>query len=284
MITVVNKHKLPPKRRIHKNVAAYCRVSTLQDQQYNSLEAQQSFYEKFVGSHPEWELVGIYADQASGRNNKKMNAFQQMIADCRAGKIDLILVKSISRMGRNTVEFLKVCSELNCLGVEVFFELERLYAGNPKALRLLTIFASLYQNESESKSYAVTWGLRVRFADGSSKLANRICYGYGHDENGELVPIPEEAEVVRMLYAWHEQGFSLRKISAQLQERNILSPRGNPKWGVETIRQILQNEKYRGDVLLQKTFVADYFTGRQAPNKGEYAKYLLTGHHEAIVK
>ncbi len=284
MVRVVKKCASLPRIKFVKRVAAYCRVSTLQELQYNSLEAQRSYYEKMVAKHPEWTLVGIYADQKSGRNNKKMVEFQRMMADCRAGKIDLIFIKSISRMGRNTVQFLEACIELYSLGVEIFFEVEQLYASDPQAMRMLTIYASLYQNESESKSYAITWGLRVRFSDGSSKVANKICYGYGHDENGELVPIPEEADVIRMIYAWHSQGVSLRSISARLQEQNLLSPRGKPKWGIETIRKILQNEKYRGDVLLQKTFVADFFTGRQTPNRGEHTKYLITEHHEAIIK
>lgn len=205
------------------------------------------------------------------------------MADCRAGKIDFILIKSISRMGRNTVDLLEACGELRNLGVEVFFEVERLYTSDPKAVRMLTIFASLHQNESETKSFAITWGYRMRFADGSSKMANRVRYGYKHNEEGELVSIPEEAEVVRTVYTWYSQGWSLRKISAELQQRAIPSPRGNSKWGIETIRKILQNEKYRGNVLLQKTFVADFFTGRQAKNRGEYEQYLLCNHHEAII-
>lgn len=283
MIKITKIHARPPRMRFRKKVAVYCRVSTQQEIQYNSLEAQRTYYEKLIASRSEWTLVDIYADQASGRNNKKMNGFQRMMADCRANKIDLILVKSISRMGRNTVEFLKACSELNYLGVEVFFEVEKVYASDPRAVRMLTIFAGLYQNESEAKSFAIAWGHRVRFSDGSSKMANRICYGYEHNENGELVPVPKEAEAVRMIFAWHGQGWSLRKISAELQRRDILSPRGNSKWGIETIRKILQNEKYHGDVILQKTYVADFFTGRQAINKGEYAKYLISGHHEAII-
>ena len=284
MIKITKIHARPPRMRFHKKVAVYCRVSTQQEIQYNSLEAQRTYYEKLIASRSEWTLVDIYADQASGRNNKKMNGFQRMMADCRANKIDLILVKSISRMGRNTVEFLKACSELNRLGVEVFFEVEKVYASDPRAVRMLTIFAGLYQNESESKSFAIAWGHRVRFADGSSKMANRICYGYEHNENGELVPVPKEAEVVRMIFAWRYQGWSLRKISAELQRRDILSPRGKAKWGIETIQKILQNEKYLGDVLLQKTYVADFFTGRQAINKGEYTKYLISEHHEAIIE
>ena len=123
-----------------KKVAAYCRVSTQQEMQYNSLTAQHSYYEKLVAKHPEWTLVGIYADQKSGRNNKKMNDFQRMLADCRARKIDLILIKSISRMGRNTVQLLMACSELRDLGVEVYFEVEKLYASDPKAIILLCSF------------------------------------------------------------------------------------------------------------------------------------------------
>ena len=283
MMKITKIHARPPRMRFRKKVAVYCRVSTQQEVQYNSLEAQRTYYERLIENRPEWTLVGIYADQASGRNNKKMNDFQRMLADCRARKIDLILVKSISRMGRNTVEFLKACSELNCLGVEVFFEVEKVYASDPRAVRMLTIFAGLYQNESEAKSFAIAWGHRVRFADGSSKMANRICYGYEHDENGELVPVPKEAEVVRMIYAWRSQGWSLRRISVELQQRDIPSPRGKVKWGIETIRKILQNEKYHGDVLLQKTYVANFFTSRQAANKGEYAKYLISRHHEAII-
>lgn len=203
MVNVITKYTAPPLKRLYKNVAVYCRVSTLQEIQHNSLEAQRSYYEKYIASHPEWRLVEIYADQASGRNDKKMDAFQRMMADSRAGKIDFILIKSISRMGRNTVDLLEACSELRNLGIEVFFEVEKLYASNPKAIRMLTIFASLYQNESETKSFAITWGHRVRFLNGVSGMANRICYGYGHNELGELVTIQKKAAVVCMIYSWH---------------------------------------------------------------------------------
>ena len=282
MVKVITRFTAPPLKRLCKNVAVYCRVSTLQEIQHNSLEAQRSYYTKYISSHPEWRLIEIYADQVSGRSNKKMGDFQRMMTDCRAGKIDLILVKSISRMGRNTVDFLKACSELTSLGIEVFFEVERLYASDPKAVRMLTIFASLYQNERETKSFAIAWGHRVRFADGSSKMANRICYGYKHSEEGKLVPIPEEAEVVRMVYIWHSQGWSLRKISAQLQAQNIPSPRGKPKWGIEMIRKILNNEKYFGNVMLQKTYISNYFTGKQSTNKGEMDRYFLEQHHQVV--
>lgn len=141
-----------PQILTYKKVAAYCRVSTLQEIQHHSLIAQQQYYEQLIRTHPGWIFAGIYADQASGRHNLKMRDFQRMLEDCRNDHIDLILVKSISRMGRNTVQFLQACNELNQLGVDVFFEVEKLYISNPKAVQLLTIYASVYQNESESKS------------------------------------------------------------------------------------------------------------------------------------
>ena len=275
--------KAIPQIAAYKKVAAYCRVSTAQEIQHHSLDAQQQYYEKLIRNQPGWTFVGIYADQASGRNNTRMQAFQQMMDDCRNGKIDLILVKSISRMGRNTVQFLQACDELNRLGVEVFFEVERLYISNPKAVQLLTIHASVYQNESESKSYAVTWGIRTRFADGSSGFVNRPCYGYRQNDEGGLVPIPEEAEIVRCIFECRRQGMSLRKIASMLEGMDVKSPRGNSKWSIETIRKILNNEKYYGNVLLQKTYISDYFTGKQSENKGQLKKYLIENNHKAIV-
>ena len=141
-----------PKMIIHRKVAAYCRVSTQQEIQHHSLEAQLEYYEKRILGTPSWEFEGIYADEASGRNNRKMYDFQRLMDDCRAGKIDLIITKSISRLGRNTLQFLNACAELKALNVDVFFEVEKLYLHNPKAVRLLTIYASVYQNESEVKS------------------------------------------------------------------------------------------------------------------------------------
>lgn len=281
-ITVRPAHALP-QMVIYKKVAAYCRVSTLQEIQHHSLIAQQQYYEQLIRGHPGWVFAGIYTDQASGRHNLKMRDFQRMMEDCRNGHIDLILVKSISRMGRNTVQFLQSCSELNQLGVDVYFEVEKLHIHDPKAVRLLTVYASVYQNESESKSTLVRWGIRTRFANGTSALANRPCYGYRQDADGTLVPVPEETKVVRLIYGLRQQGVSLRKIASHLEEMDARSPRGNPTWSIETIRKILKNEKYYGDVLLQKTYISNYFTGKQAASRGELPQYLLEAHHEAII-
>lgn len=282
IITVRQPHQLPQAIR-PKRVAAYCRVSTMQEIQHHSLEAQRDYYEKLIASRPHWIFVGVYTDQVSGRHNLKMRDFQRMLEDCRNRKIDLILVKSISRMGRNTAQFLQACTELNDLGVDVYFEVEKLHINDPQAVRLLTIYASLYQNESESKSALITWGIRVRFANGSSGFANRPCYGYRRNTDGRLEIVFKEAETVRQIYSWHREGRSLRSISKNLADMGIKPPRGHSKWSIETIRKILNNEKYYGDVLLQKTYISNYFAGKQSVNNGELERYFLEQHHQPIV-
>ena len=219
-----------PQIIIHRKVAAYCRVSTQQEIQHHSLEAQWEYYEKRILSPPGWEFAGIYADEASGRNNRKMYDFQRMMDDCRAGIIDLILVKSISRLGRNTLQFLNACEELKALNVDVYFEVEKLYLHNPKAVRLLTIYASVYQNESEVKSFNTSWGIRKRFANGTSAKANTPCYGYCRNKDGELAVLPEEAAIVQYIYNLRSQGLSLREIKYELERCEIKSPHGKPTW------------------------------------------------------
>ncbi len=268
----------------YTNVAAYCRVSTTQDEQYHSLEAQQEHFEKYISERTWWVFVGIYAERTSGRNNLKMKEFQRMMEDCRAGKIDLILVKSISRLGRNTLQFLQACNELNAINVDVHFEIENLYISDTKLVRMLTVYASLYQNESETKSFAVHWGNLARFQNGDSKFYNRPCYGYRQDEDGILEIVPDEAAVVTLIYEWRAEGASLRTIASRLMEMNIKAPRGGNVWGIETIRKILNNEKYYGDVILQKTYIADFFTGKQVPNRGRCESYLFKDHHPAIIQ
>lgn len=282
IITVRQPHQLPQAIR-PKRVAAYCRVSTMQEIQHHSLEAQRDYYEKLIASRPHWIFVGVYTDQVSGPHNLKMRDFQRMLEDCRNRKIDLILVKSISRMGRNTVQFLQACTELNDLGVDVYFEVEKLHINDPQAVRLLTIYASLYQNESESKSALITWGIRVRFANGSSGFANRPCYGYCRNPAGLLEIVHEEAEIVRQIFTWHREGWSLRCISKALTDMGIKSPRGRSQWSIETIRKILNNEKYYGNVLLQKTYISNYFIGRQSVNDGILEKYVWEDHHNPII-
>lgn len=281
-VTYIPPKFSPPLPQIIK-AAAYCRVSTLQEIQHHSLTAQNKYYKDYICQHPGWIFVGIYSDQSSGRNNRKMRNFQRMLDDCRNGNIDFILVKSISRMGRNTIQFLNACYEFRMLNVDVYFEEEKLHICETEAIRMLTIYASLYQNESESKSHNIRWGIQAGFQSGRSELANRICYGYTKDVNGKLTPDIKKSEIVKTIFRLHSEGASLRDISYQLKNMGILSPRGKPTWSIETIRKILRNEKYYGNVLLQKTFVSNYFNSKQSENQGEYAKYLFENNHEAII-
>lgn len=281
------KH-IPKKLEIPKHltvcrVAAYCRVSTQQEIQFHSLEAQREFFVKQIRRRKNWIFAGIYADQASGKNNQKMPEFQRLMEDCRNGNIDLVLIKSISRMGRNTLQFLMACSELHALGVDLCFEVEHLSNSDPKLYQMLTIFAGLYQNEIEEKSAAIRWTNQVKFAVGTSGYIDRPCYGYRRNEEGKLVPNPVEAAIVRMIFRWHEHGCSLREISQRLYTAAIPSPRGKEAWGIESLRKLLNNEKYTGDVLLQKTYVSDFFTGRQKKNCGELAQYLIQSNHEGVL-
>ena len=265
-------------------VAAYCRVSTKYEEQEPSYQFQQEYYYQYITSHPNWVFVGIYADQASGRCNKRMIEFQRLMEDCRAKKIDLILVKSISRMGRNALEFLQSLNGIKEMGVDVFFEVEKLHLRDPNAMLMLTLYASLAQNESENMSMNIAWGIRQRFVDGTSKFMSRPCYGYTKDNHGNLVIDEGKAKIVREIFEWHEEGCSLREISRRLHQVGIVSPSGKEHWGAETLRKILNNEKYYGNVLLQKTYVVNFFTGKQSKNQGQLNRYFIENCHDAIIK
>lgn len=270
--------------QIHQlRVAAYCRVSTIQDEQYGSLQAQTDYYTNLIHSRPQWRFSGIYADKTSGRCNQKMPGFQKMMAECREDRIDLILVKAVSRFGRNTLEMLQAFNELREIGIDIFFEVEGLYLKDPKAMLMLTIYASLAQEESESKSYNIRWGIRRGFEDGTSKFLNRSCYGYGINEDGDLVISFEKAKVVRQIFQWRAEGDSLRTISTKLKQYGIKAPRGGDTWSTETLSKLLKNEKYTGNVLLQKTFVANFFHGMQVKNRGQLEQYYIENSHPAII-
>ena len=275
------EHLPPP--ALPLQVAAYCRVSTTQDAQSGSLRAQFDSYTQFISSRSDWVLFGIFVDKASGRCNQKMSGFQDMMTACREHKIDLILVKTVSRFGRNTLEMLQAFQELRTLGIDVYFEIEHLHLTDPKSILMLTIFASLAQDESESKSYNICWGIRHKFTDGTSKFLKRICYGY-RAEDDVLVIYPYEADVVKQIFKWRAEGVSLRKISFTLEQHGIRSPRGGATWSPETLRKLLANEKYTGNVILQKTYVADYFSGRQVQNQGQMPRYLVYDNNPAIIQ
>lgn len=265
-------------------VAAYARVSTDSDEQLSSYEAQVDFYTRHIKSNPEWEFVNVYTDEGiSGTNTKKREGFNRMVADAMEGKIDLILTKSISRFARNTVDTLTTVRKLKEKGVEVYFEKENIYTLDAKGEVMITIMSSLAQEESRSISENVTWGKRKSMANGKFSLAYKHFLGYKKGEDGILEIVEDEAKIVREIYQLFLEGQTVRMIADHLTQQGIPTPKGKEKWSVSTIMSILQNEKYKGDALLQKTYVADFLTKRVKKNCGEIPQYYIKDSHPAII-
>lgn len=265
-------------------VAAYCRVSTEFEEQESSYEVQVEHYTSYILSKPEWELVEVYADDGiSATNTAKREAFNRMIQDARDGKIDLILTKSISRFSRNTVDCLKYTRELKGLNIAVFFEKENINTLDAKGEVLMTIMAALAQQESESLSANVRLGLQFRNQQGKVQINHKRFLGYTKDKEGKLIIVPEEAEIVRRIYAEYLDGRSFLQIKAGLENDGILNGAGNGKWWESNIKQILTNEKYIGDALLQKTYTVNTLEKKRVANNGIAPKYYVEGSHEAII-
>ena len=261
-------------------VAAYARVSCGKDEMLHSLAAQVSFYSNLIQNNPEWEYVGVYADEAETGTKGSRPEFQRLIADSRAGSIDLILTKAISRFARNTVTLLETVRELKELGVGVYFEEQNLHSLSGDGELMLTVLASYAQEESRSASENCKWRIRKDFKEGNS-TNNISIYGYNY-KSGKLTIIPEEAEVVRMIFADYLSGLGKNAIMKKLIGLNIPTKRGG-RWVESTVGSILTNEKYIGDMILQKSFVIDHVTKHRKLNNGELAKYYVNDNHEAII-
>lgn len=274
------------KNRPKLRVAAYCRVSTLEDAQAGSFELQKQHFREKIDKNPDWENVGIYADEGkSGTNTKKRPEFQRMIEDCFQGKIDLILTKSVSRFARNTMDCLRTVRDLKALSppVGVYFEdsdLNTIEAKNEFTLGVLSLVA---QGESEAKSAAIKWSVVERFQNGIPILSTTNLLGYEKDSYGRLVIVEEEAEVIRYIYSSFIDGLSAREIAETLTDSHIPTVKGNTVWSSGTVRNILRNEKYVGDVLMQKTYTVDCFSHKAVKNRGERPQYRLRNNHPAIV-
>lgn len=272
--TVVQKRK----------VAGYARVSTDSDEQFTSYEAQVDYYTKFIQRHAEWEFVKVYTDEGiSGTNTKHRDGFNEMIADALAGKIDLIVTKSVSRFARNTVDSLVTVRKLKDKGVEVYFEKENIYTFDSKGELLITIMSSLAQEESRSLSENVTWGQRKRFSDGKVSLPYKRFLGYRKGANGLPEIVLEEAEVVRRIYSLYICGKTSFYIAKLLTSEGIPTPGGKQKWQASTVESILTNEKYKGEALLQKTFTVDFLNKKKKLNEGEVPQYYVENSHPAII-
>lgn len=265
-------------------VAAYCRVSTAEDDQLNSLETQKFEFEKKIKSNPNWEFVNLYYDEGiTGTCLRKRKAFNKMIADAHAGLIDLILVKSISRFARNTVDFLRIVRGLKEIGVGIIFEKERFYSLDDKNETMLSIFAALAQDESRQISTNVTWGVRARMKAGTYLSYARSCLGYTYTKDKKLEIEPEGAETVRYIFNLFLSGYTYREIIKKLSELGRKNFKGDLNWTVGQINRILSNEKYSGDLLYQKTFTKDYLTHARVKNNGEVEQVVVENHHEKII-
>ena len=274
----------PEATQRRKRVAAYARVSTDSDEQLSSYEAQVDFYTRHIKSNPEWEFVSVYTDEGiSGTNTKKREGFNEMVKDALDGRIDLILTKSISRFARNTVDTLTTIRRLKEKNVEVYFEKENIYTLDAKGEVMITIMSSLAQEESRSISENVTWGKRKSMADGKIGLPYKHFLGYEKGEDGLPKIVEEEARIIRRIYSLFLDGKTVRSIADILMEQGIPTPTGKSKWSVSTIMSILQNEKYKGDALLQKTYTADFLTKSIKKNKGEVPQYYIHNSHPAII-
>ncbi|QWT17702.1 recombinase family protein [Collinsella sp. zg1085] len=265
-------------------VAAYCRVSTDTEEQETSYEAQVEHYKYYIKAHPEWTFAGIYADDGiSGTNTKKREEFNRMIEACMAGDIDMIITKSISRFARNTLDCLTYIRQLKEQNIAVLFEKESINTLDAKGEVLLTIMASLAQQESQSLSQNVKLGIQYRYQQGKVQINHKHFLGYTKDTDGNLIIDPEQAQTVKRIFREFLDGKSPHSIAKGLQADGISNGAGKTKWWESNIRQILSNEKYMGDALLQKTVTTDFLTKTRVKNTGQAQQYYVENNHEAII-
>ena len=266
------------------NVAAYCRVSTDDEDQVNSYITQKEYYTDYIKKNPKWRLVDIYADEGiSGTLVRKRDDFLRMIADCEKGKIDLILIKSVSRFARNIVDSLKYVRMLRKMGIAIFFEEQHINSLTEKSETFLGMYSVMAQSESENISANVKWGISKRMQKGTY-CCNMNMLGYRRDKGTKKVYIvPEEAEIVREIFSLFLNGKSVNQIKSILEGRGAKTFRGSTAWSVSTIQHILENEKYTGDILFQKTYSDDCISKIKKVNTGELDMYLVKNDHEAII-
>lgn len=279
-IRTIPRSKLPP--CAFERVALYCRVSTKMERQLNSLSAQMDFEKQDILDHPLWEYVDTYTDIGSGRSIKSRPGFKRLMADCEAGRIDLIFTKSINRFGRNCVDFIVTLRRLKELNVDVYFQNEDVLLSSEVGEFLFTLHAALAQAESEDKSNNITWGIRRSVMLPDSPVFSRICFGYDRDDRKNLIINEQEADIVSKIFGRCLQGWSIVRIKKELEILRIPSPRGKRRWAARTIGDILSNEKYAGDSVYGKTIGVELPAVKRIRNKPD-GVYRSVNHHSPIV-
>lgn len=263
-----------------RRVAAYARVSTDMEVQQTSYAAQCAYCTNYIQSRDDWEFVALDSDEGiSATSTKRREGFNTMVADALAGKIDLIITKSISRFARNTLDSPTTIRKLKEKGIEVYFVKKGIWIFDSRGELLITIMSSLAQEESRSIFENTTWGKRKQFADGKVTIAYSNFLGYDKD----FVINEEQADTVRLIYKLFISGLSPTVIAQELMKRGIKAPLGGDKWHANCVKSVLQNEKYRGDALLQIKYAADFLTKKQKVNNGEIPQYYVTKHHTPII-
>ncbi len=269
--------------QLSERVCAYARVSTDSEEQESSYENQVKHFKSYIENRNGWEYVGIYADEGLSGKNTKRPQFIQMLKDCEDGKIDKIITKSVSRFARNTLDCVQTIRKLKEKGIGVYFEKENLDTMQESSEFILTLMASLAEEESRSISNNIRWSVKKRFEQGKLIMGTARFLGYTNDEDGNLRIVPEEAVIVKRIYTEFLEGSTLHQIKRSLESDDIKSPSGGEKWHVSTIKSILENEKYKGDCLLQKTYLADFLSPRRVKNEGQAQMYYVENNHAGIV-
>ena len=266
-------------------VAAYCRVSTEQEEQLGSFANQITYYTEYINGKEEYQLAGIFSDEGiSGTGTRKRAGFRSMIAACEAGKVDLVLTKSISRFARNTRDCLHYARHLKSLGIPVIFEKEGINTMEASGELLFTILSSLAQEESRNISENTRWGIRSRFQQGIPHINTTGFLGYDKDEAGHLIVNQEQAKVVRRIFQDFLEGWQPSEIARKLNAEKVPGVHGEPHWAAVSVLRILRNEKYKGDLLMQKYYVRDFLTRELERNDGRLTQYYIENNHEAIVE
>lgn len=270
-----------------KRVGAYCRVSSTIAPQMASLANQISYFVKMIPNQPGWRLSDIYTDVKSGDTMSSRPELQRLLTDCRQGALDVVIVKNISRLSRDTVELLTLVREMRNLGIEVVFDQEMLSTAEEKGELILTLLEAIAQSENDSRSKDVRWGILHRATDGSSGLYKRRCYGYRNNEEGHLEIDRAEAPVVRRIFEMYLSGESLAGIIRSLENDDVKTATGKDKWSKRAVDCLLSNEKYCGNVMIFKTYTVKqympYKVKRRKKNDGKYERYYAIANHPAII-
>ena len=257
-------------------VAAYCRVSTDQEDQLGSFANQVEYYNKLLASRSDWEMAGLFADEGiSGTGTRKRSGFLDMITACEEGRVDLVITKSISRFARNTADCLNYSRKLKKMGIPIIFEKEGINTMEATGELLFTILSSLAQEESRNIAENTRWGIRSKFQQGIPHLNTEYLMGYDKGPDGNLVINEEQAVVIRRIYKEFLEGWNCSEIASRLNQEGICGIHDRPAWLPATIERVLKNEKHVGDLLMQKTYTADYLTKRQVVNDGRFEQYYI---------